>query len=52
VEHRGGVSTIYHLVPAAAAHAYRRTAERAAAAAGVPAVVTGPWPPYAFAVLQ
>ena len=49
VEHRGGVSTIYHLVPRRSSERYRQALLEAAAAAALPAVVTGPWPPYAFA---
>ena len=49
VEHRDGVSTIYHLIPRASSARYRQALEDAAAAAALPAVVTGPWPPYAFA---
>jgi hypothetical protein len=49
IEHRAGVATIYHLVPRATATSYRTTVERTAAAAGIRCVVTGPWPPYAFA---
>ncbi len=49
VEHRDGVSTIYHLVPRASSERYRQALQAAAAAAALPAVVTGPWPPYAFA---
>ena len=49
VEHRDGISTVYHLIPRAAAERYRTASQRAAAAAGLPAVVSGPWPPYAFA---
>ena len=49
VEHRGGVSTIYHLVPRKSSERYRQALREAAAAAALPAVVTGPWPPYAFA---
>ena len=52
VEHSNGVSTIYHLIPRASADVYRGTVERAAAAADVRVVVTGPWPPYAFSVLE
>jgi hypothetical protein len=48
VDHRAGVATIYHLVPRAAAVAYRAAVERSAAAADLHCVVTGPWPPYAF----
>ena len=42
-------TTVYHLIPRGSATAYRRTVERAAAAAGLRVVVTGPHPPYAFA---
>jgi len=48
VEHRDGVSTVYHLIPRAAAERYRNASRRAAASAGLSAVVSGPWPPYAF----
>ena len=49
VEHRTATSTVYHLIPRSSADAYRRAALRAAALGGVRIVVTGPWPPYAFA---
>jgi hypothetical protein len=49
VEHAGGVSTIYHLIPRGASELYRQALLHAAAVSGVPAVVSGPWPPYAFA---
>ncbi len=49
VERRGPTASVYHLIPRAAAGSYQRAAIRAAAAAGLPVVVTGPWPPYAFA---
>jgi hypothetical protein len=52
VEHRGGVSSVYHLVPRASADAYRRAVQRSAAASGLTAIVSGPWPPYAFAVFE
>ena len=48
IEHRGGVSTIYHLIPRASSTRYRQALGDAASAAGLPAVVSGPWPPYAF----
>ncbi len=48
VEHHDGVSTIYHLVPRSSSARYQQTLRQAAEAAGLPAVVTGPWPPYAF----
>ena len=49
VETRGGVVTINHLVSRAAAARYRAAVERAADHNGVRLIVTGPWPPYAFA---
>ncbi|MBI2188296.1 MAG: GvpL/GvpF family gas vesicle protein [Acidobacteria bacterium] len=49
VEKRGSVATVYHLVPRAAAPAYRSAAERAAASAQISVHLSGPWPPYAFA---
>ena len=48
VERQGGVSTVYHLIPRGATERYRKALERAAAAEGVPAIVSGPWPPHAF----
>jgi len=42
-------ASVYHLIPRAAAAAYRRALERAAHEAEVRVVVSGPWPPYAFA---
>lgn len=48
VERRGGVASVYHLIPGSAAAAYQRAALRAAADAGLRVVVTGPWPAYAF----
>jgi hypothetical protein len=41
--------SMYHLVPRGAAPAYRSALQRAALAADVTIVVSGPWPPYAFA---
>lgn len=49
VERHGKVMTVYHLIPRSSAAAYRTALDRAAAAAGIRLVVTGPWPPYAFA---
>ncbi|HTI40338.1 MAG TPA: GvpL/GvpF family gas vesicle protein [Vicinamibacterales bacterium] len=49
VEKRGGVVTINHLVPRGAAERYRDIVERAADEQALRLVVTGPWPPYAFA---
>jgi hypothetical protein len=49
--HSGGrlAGTLYHLVPRSAVPAYRRALSDAAMAAGLTTVVSGPWPPYAFA---
>jgi hypothetical protein len=49
VERRGPVATVYQLIPRGSVGAYRRALDRAAAAAGARIVVSGPWPPYAFA---
>ena len=49
VERRGGVSSVYHLIPSSSAGAYRRAVEASAASAGLRLTVSGPWPPYAFA---
>ena len=51
VEHhdKGRLVTAYHLIPRAALRAYQRALERAALDAEVIAIVSGPWPPYAFA---
>jgi hypothetical protein len=49
VEKRGGVASIYHLVPRGSADRYASAIEKAAREAGVRMIVTGPWPPYAFA---
>lgn len=51
VERRPTITSVYHLVPRGSAEAYRLAAMRAASAAGLQVVVTGPWPPYAFADL-
>ena len=48
VERKGRVATVYHLVPRGSAERYRKALAQAAAAAGVPLTVSGPWPPYAF----
>jgi hypothetical protein len=49
VDKRGGVVTINHLVSRASAARYRDAVERAARDNGVRLIVTGPFPPYAFA---
>jgi hypothetical protein len=48
VEHRAGVSSVYHLIPRGSIESYRKALQASAAAAGVRLVVSGPWPPYAF----
>jgi hypothetical protein len=49
VERRAGVSSVYHLIPRSSTSAYRRAVRTSAASAGLRLIVTGPWPPYAFA---
>jgi hypothetical protein len=49
VEKQAGVVTVYHLVPRGSADVYRAAMERAAAESHLRMVVSGPWPPYAFA---
>lgn len=49
VEKRAGVVTINHLMARSAADRYLDAVERAAAENGVRLIVSGPWPPYAFA---
>jgi alkylated DNA nucleotide flippase Atl1 len=49
VDQRVGVASIYHLIPRGSVEAYRRGIREAARAAGIRLVVSGPWPPYAFA---
>jgi hypothetical protein len=49
VEKRGGVASIYHLVPRGSADRYESAIEEAARNAGVRMILSGPWPPYAFA---
>ena len=48
VDHRVGVSSVYHLIPRSSTAAYRRAVEASAAASGLTVIVSGPWPPYAF----
>ena len=48
VERRADVATVYHLIPRASVGRYRTAVRKAAAAAGLPMIVSGPWPPYAF----
>ena len=49
VEHRGGVSSVYHLIPRSSSDAYRHAVQASAASAGLRLTVSGPWAPYAFA---
>jgi hypothetical protein len=49
VEKRERIASVYHLVPRGSVPAYRRALEAAASDAGLRVVVSGPWPPYAFA---
>jgi hypothetical protein len=49
IEQRANVSTVYHLIPRAAAGAYRQALGRAADAHGVALVISGPYLPFAFA---
>ena len=49
IEKRDRIATVYHLIPRGAAEAYRSAAIRRAGDVGLPATITGPFPPYAFA---
>jgi hypothetical protein len=49
IEKRAGVATINHLIPRSSVGAYRAAVERAAAAATVQLVISGPHAAYAFA---
>ena len=49
VEKRAGVATVNHLIPRSSVGTYRSAVERAAERAGLRVMVTGPFPPYAFA---
>ena len=49
VEQRGSIATVYHLIPRGSAAAYRRALARRAADDDVRVLISGPWPPYAFA---
>lgn len=49
VERRADVTTVYHLIPTAAAGRYAAAIDAAAAAAGLRVMVSGPWPAHAFA---
>ena len=49
VENQNRVASVYHLVPRGSVAAYRRALLAAADEHGVRLLVTGPFPPYAFA---
>jgi hypothetical protein len=49
VEKQARIASVYHLIPRASAESYRTAASRAAATTGTHSVISGPWPPYAFA---
>jgi hypothetical protein len=49
IEKRGRIASVYHLVPKASTGPYKAALERAARDAGVRVIVSGPFPPYAFA---
>jgi hypothetical protein len=51
IERRRDVVSVYHLVPRRAAAEYMRTAAKTVADAGLRAIVSGPFPPYAFSTL-
>lgn len=48
VERRGAVASVYHLIPRGSVQPYMRAARQAAQEGGVPIVLTGPFPAYAF----
>ena len=49
MEKRGGVASMYHLIPSGSTERYRAALEHAAHEEGLRVIVSGPWPPYAFA---
>lgn len=49
MQKRGNVASIYHLIPVGSVDRYRSALEAAAREADVRMIVSGPWPPYAFA---
>jgi hypothetical protein len=49
MEKRGNVASIYHLIPAASVDRYKAALDAAAREAAIRMIVSGPWPPYAFA---
>jgi hypothetical protein len=48
VETHDRIVTVYHLIPRGAAETYRRAVIERAERAGLRAIVSGPFPPYAF----
>jgi hypothetical protein len=48
-EGRAFAGSIFHLVTRSAVRPYHRAVEQAAMAADVTTIISGPWPPYAFA---
>jgi hypothetical protein len=49
VDRHARVASVYHLIPRGSAKSYRTAADRAANDTGIRTVISGPWPPYAFA---
>ena len=49
VERAAGITSVYHLIPRRAVNRYRRAAAAAIDAGGQRVVLSGPFPPYAFA---
>jgi hypothetical protein len=49
MERRGNVASIYHLIPVGSVDRYQAALDAAARDAAVRIIVSGPWPPYAFA---
>lgn len=49
IEHRAGIATVYHLIPAGSVERYVRAITQSADAAGVRVRLAGPFAPYAFA---
>ena len=48
IERRDRIVTVYHLIPRGAASSYHRAMVERTERSGLRAVVTGPYPPYAF----
>jgi hypothetical protein len=49
VDKRAGIASVYHLIPRRSVDAYRRAIQEAAAGSAVRPIISGPFPPYAFA---